>query len=133
MTNSLRVSLLVASLSLTGPLLLPGCATDAPGIKSNFVRQWTVVDADVPAATAAAEAVLESYDLRNVESGTTQLDGVARGFRADGGEVVVEVRRARDDDGQAIEGSEVSVRVGTVGDEAIGVEIAEKVRERLAE
>ncbi|MEM6459246.1 MAG: DUF3568 family protein [Planctomycetota bacterium] len=133
MTHSIRVSLFVAGLSLIGPLLLSGCATDAPGIKSNFVRQWTVVDADVEAATAAAEDVLESYELRDVESGTTQLDGVARGFRADGTEIVVEVRRARDEDGQAVAGSEVSVRVGTVGDEPIGVEIAEKIRDRVTE
>ncbi|MEL7089636.1 MAG: DUF3568 family protein [Planctomycetota bacterium] len=106
--------------------LMTGCSTDAPGIKSNYVQQWTLVSGSVEEATAAAEDVLGEYDLKDVKTQSTKLDGMATGEMADGTEINVDIRKATD------ETSEVTVRVGTAGDPALGIEIAEKIKEELA-
>ncbi|MEO1237942.1 MAG: DUF3568 family protein [Planctomycetota bacterium] len=102
-----------------------GCATDAPGIKSNYVQQWTTVGGNVEAATAAAAEVLEEYEFKNVESQTTRVDGRATANKADGEEITVDVRRVDDD------ASEVTVRVGTTGDGDLGIELVQKIFEEF--
>lgn len=107
-------------------VLTAGCATEAPGIKSNYVQQWTTVDGDVEAVTEAAAGVLENYEFKNVESQTTRVDGRATASKADGEEITVDVRRVDDDS------SEVTVRVGTTGDGELGIELVQEIAEELA-
>lgn len=120
-TSTLALLLFATNISLVG------CATDAPGIKSNYVQQWSNVTGDVEAVTEAAEEVLGSYDLKDIASDATKLDGSVKGMMADATEVVVDVRKLTENS------SEVSVRVGTVGDPALGTEIVQKIEAKLAE
>lgn len=120
-TATLSMLLGVTNVTLTG------CATDAPGIKSNYVQQWSTVNGSVEEATEAAEAVLSDYDLKDVTTTSTKIDGNAKGTMADGTEVAVDTRKLTD------ETSEVSVRVGTVGDPTLGTEIVQKIEAELAD
>ncbi|MEM7678508.1 MAG: DUF3568 family protein [Myxococcota bacterium] len=120
-TSTLALLLAVTNVGMTG------CATDAPGIKSNYVQQWSNASGSVEDATAAAEDVLGEYDLKDITTSSTKLDGSAKGMMADGTEVVVDVRKVTD------ETSEVSVRVGTVGDPDLGTEIVQKIEAALAD
>lgn len=106
---------------------MSGCQTDAPGIKSNYVQQWSTVDGDVEEVTEAAESVLSGYNLTDVDSKMTNIDGTAMGKKADGTEIGVDVRKV------TTETSEVSVRVGTAGDPELGKEIIQKIKKELAE
>ncbi|MEM8738688.1 MAG: DUF3568 family protein [Planctomycetota bacterium] len=126
---SFKTLAMTASLVLVSPVLLtlPGCQTDAPGIKSNFVQQWSTLDGSVEETTEAAAEVLESYELENVTSKNTKVDGLVTGEKADGKEISVDIRRVTD------ETSEASVRVGTVGDPDLGIEIVAKIKEKLSE
>lgn len=118
-TLALGLTLGVVGVTLTG------CETDKAGIDSNYRSQWTLVNGDVSEATDAAEDVLSEYDLKDVESNSTELDGNAMGKMADGTEVSVDIRRATD------ETSEVTVQVGKLGDPTLGVEIADKIKQQL--
>lgn len=120
-TATLSALLCVTNVTLTG------CATDAPGIKSNYVQQWSTVNGSVEEATEAAESVLSGYDLKDVTTTSTKIDGNAKGMMADGTEIAVDTRKLTE------ETSEVSVRVGTVGDPALGTEIVQKIEAELAE
>ena len=115
---------LVLALGLTS-IVLVGCKTDKDGVKSNYAQQWTMVNGDVSEATDAAEEVLGDYDLKDVEAKSTKFDGQAMAKMADGTPVNVDVRKVTS------ETSEVTVRVGTVGDPTMGVEIADKIKEKL--
>lgn len=120
-TTALSALLLATSITVTG------CATDAPGIKSNYVQQWSSVNGSVEETTEAAESVLSDYDLKDVTTKSTKIDGNAMGTMADGTEVAVDVRKLTE------ETSEVSVRVGTVGDPTLGTEIVQKIEAELAD
>ncbi len=122
LTTTTTLALLLGASSLT----LVGCATDAPGIKSNYVQQWSSVNGSVDEAVAAAEEVLGDYELKGVEGNATKLDGNVKGMMADGTEVAVDIRKMTE------ETSEVSVRVGTVGDPVLGTEIVQKIEAQLA-
>lgn len=119
-------SLLGLAVATTGVTMV-GCETDAPGIKSNYVQQWSTVAGDVETVTDAAESVLSDYNLTDVDSKTTKIDGTAMGMKADGTEITVDVRKVTADS------SEVSVRVGTTGDNELGKEIIKKIEKQLAE
>jgi ribosome-binding ATPase YchF (GTP1/OBG family) len=128
MTTSIRTALTFATTSafmLALSLGMVGCKTDTAGVSTNAVQQWTMVNGDIEAATDAAEEVLEDYDLLNVEAKTTKLDGTVTGEKADGTEVAVDIREVTDDS------SEVTVRVGTLGDNDLGTEIADKIKSAL--
>ena len=106
---------------------LAGCETSAPGVESNKVQQWVTVDGDVSEAADAAEEVLSDYDLKDVDAKTTAIDGTVTGKKADGTEVRVSISKVTD------ETSEVTVRVGTLGDNTLGTEIAHKIKKELAD
>lgn len=130
MTSLLRrttFALILPSVLAVGTVGLTGCKTDAPGIKSNYVQQWTIVDGDVEAASETAESVLEDYDFKEVDATMDKVSGVVTAMMADGSKVTVDVRKATQ------ETSEVTVRIGTAGDNALGKEIATKIRKKLAE
>lgn len=108
-------------------LSLVGCSTDAPGVKSNYVQQWSNVSGSVEEVTEAAEDILGEYELKDIKTKTTKLDGSVTGSKADGTVIKVDVRKLTS------ETSEVSARVGTVGDPTLGVEIVNKIEEKFAD
>jgi hypothetical protein len=105
-------------------LLLAGCqSSHEEGVKSSYRSQWTAVAANPQATADAAKAVLMDEGLKEVTSSSTNVDGTAEGKKADGSKVKVAI--AKKD-----AGSEVSVTVGTMGDPALGAEIAKKIKMR---
>ena len=105
-------------------LTLIGCKSSTQeGVSTNGRTQWTTVSGDVAKVTAAAESVLKEYNLKDVESHATTLDGSAKGSKADGTSISVLVRKAT-------AGCEVTVNVGTLGDPKLGAEIAKKIKDK---
>lgn len=120
----MRNTLIVAA-ALTLGLALSACQSKhESGVKSSYRSQWTSVAADTAATTSAARTVLEEEGLRDVKADSTNLDGTARGKKADGTEIKVAVKKQTDTT------SQVSVTVGTIGDPAVGAEIAKKIKMR---
>jgi hypothetical protein len=93
-------------------------------VKSNLRSQWTSVAADVKTTTQAAKAVLSEADLKQVDATSTNVDGKVTARKADGTKVHVEIRKQKEGT------SEVSVRVGTMGEPTLGAEFARKIKDR---
>ncbi len=112
-----------AALMLGAFLFTAGCkSTHEEGVKSNLRTQWTDVAANTEATTAAAEAVLNSEELKDVKAQSTAVDGTASGKMADGTKVMVTVKKMSDTM------SQVSVNVGALGKPALGAEMAKKIK-----
>jgi hypothetical protein len=106
-------------------LVVGGCkSSHEEGVKSDYMTQWTSVTTDTQKTTDAAKAVLEDEGLKEVKASATNVDGTAEGKKADGTKVKVSVKKVKD------AGSEVSVKVGTMGDPALGAEFASKIKKR---
>lgn len=126
MNLSFPIARLSAALALTATLALGvGCQTDTAGVRSNQVQQYTSVNASTEEVIDTAKNVLSEYDLKGITGDSTGLDGEAHGKMADGTEVWVTARRESDTM------TEVTVQVGTAGDNTLGQEIAGKIREQL--
>jgi Tfp pilus assembly protein PilX len=118
-------SAIVPLAALLLAITLPGCqSSHEKGVTSNYHSQWTNVGADVKTTTKAAEAVLNDADLKDVSSSATNVDGEAKGKKADGTKVNVAVRKEKDST------SQVSVTVGKMGDPELGAELARKIKDR---
>lgn len=100
---------------------LTACKSSEEGVKTNKLQQWTNVSAGTEKTTEAAEAVLKDMKLTDVKSKSTAVDGEASGAMADGTKVNVAVKKEGS-------GSEVTVRVGTMGDSTLGAEIAKNIK-----
>ena len=122
---SRRLVPLCAALAAVSLVAIPACKTDDPGVKSNYVSQWSTVAGGPADVTEAAKDVLEDLELKEIESKSTNIDGWASGKTADGTKVKVDVKKA----GETT--SEVSVTVGTLGDPALGKEILNRLQQRL--
>src|SRR5436309_682776 len=99
-------------------------STHEKGVTSNYLTQWTTVNADVKSTTSAAEAVLRESGLNDVKSNATNVDGTASGKKADGTKVNVSIRKEKSTT------SQVSVTVGKTGDPSLGAELAKKIKDR---
>jgi len=106
-------------------LALSACQTTSPGVKSSHLVQWTSMAAGTADTTKAAEAVLNDLGLQEVESSSTNVDGWARGSMADKTLVKVSIARA----GEA--SSDVSVKVGSLGDPDLGADVIARIHEKL--
>ena len=110
----LTVSMLAAAIT--------GCASKhEPGVTSDYRTQWTTVAADTKTTTSAAQSVLEARELKNIESSSTAIDGVASGKTADGTKVSIDVKKKD-------AGSEVSVTVGKLGNPKLGAEMVKEIK-----
>ena len=119
-----RTRLVLASLALMG-LSVVGCASQhQEGVKSTYLWQSVVVNANTVDTTKAASAVLESEGLKEITSSSTNADGVASGKKADG--TVISVKAKKNTDTV----SDVSVMVGKLGDPKLGAEIAAKIKSK---
>ncbi len=117
------VPTLLAALTLT---VLPACKTDQAGVKSTYRSQWTTVSNGVEDTTQAAAEVLEDLKLTDIASSSTAVDGQAVGKTADGTVITVTVDKAA-------AGSEITVNVGTLGDNELGKSILADIQKKLAE
>jgi hypothetical protein len=116
-----------AVLAIVSAILFLGSAAcqshHEEGVTSSYHSQWTDVAADTKTTTDAAQAVLTDQGLKDVKAQSTNVDGTAEGKKADGTRVAVTIQRKD-------AGSQVSVTVGTLGDPALGAEIAKKIKDR---
>ena len=118
-------SVYLAATLLVAGLTLPACQSSSEkGVTSNYHSQWTDVNADVKTTTSAAEMVLRDNDLKDVKSSATNVDGSASAKKADGTKVNASITRKSDTK------SSVSVTIGTMGDPALGAEMAKKIKDR---
>jgi hypothetical protein len=118
-------TLLALSLALIASMCLSACQSKhEEGVTSDYRAQWTNVNADTNATTEAARAVLMEQGLKDVKGSSTNVDGMATAKKADGTKVNVTIKKQSDNV------SQVSVVVGTVGQPALGAEIARMIKTR---
>ena len=118
----MRSALAVVVVASVG-LFLAACSSSEKGVKSNYMEQWTTVNANTARTTDAAKAVLEGEGLKEVNGSSTNVDGTASGKMSDGTKVRVSVKKEG-------EGSQVSVKVGSMGDPKLGAELARKIKDK---
>jgi hypothetical protein len=119
MRNPILMAVVALGMSLVG------CESHhESGVKSDYRTQWTNVAADTQTTTDAAKSVLMDEGLRDVKANSTNMDGMAEGKKADGTHVKAAIQRQKDS------GTQVSVTVGTMGDPALGAELAKKIKMR---
>lgn len=118
-----RFSMIVCGAILC--IALSACQTNAPGVRSTGFAQYTTIGAGTAQATKAAEEVLQELGLQEIQSNSTNVDGWATGQMAD--KTPVKVSLSRVSEGQ----SEISVKVGSFGDNALGKDILARVRDKL--
>ncbi|MEM1445237.1 MAG: DUF3568 family protein [Planctomycetota bacterium] len=121
----LKSLVLPAALALGAATVLSACQTDVAGVETNLRSQWTTVVADVETATAAAEEVLEDLKLIDVTSTSTGIDGRATAKTAEETEITVSVAKV-------VAGSQITVTVGTVGNNELGKAILADIQAKLA-
>jgi Zn-dependent membrane protease YugP len=92
------------------------------GVKSNYMEQWTDVNANVETTTDAAKSVLETEGLKDVSASATKVDGKATAKKADGTKVTAAVKKLTDTS------SQLSVSVGTMGDPKWGAQLAKEIK-----
>jgi hypothetical protein len=118
--------ILVAAVLGVSAMAFTGCESrHEEGVSSTYRSQRVDVNANPEEATDAARAVLEDQGLKNVTSNATNVDGMASGRMADGTVVKVIVKKA-----EGGNGSDVRVTVGTIGDPALGADLAKKIAQR---
>jgi hypothetical protein len=118
-------TLTTAAVALVLALALSACqSTHEKGVNSNYLSQWTKVDADVKKTTKAAEWALNDAGLRDVNAVSTNVDGTATAKKADGTKVNVSIKKEKENS------SEVSVTVGKMGEPSLGAELARKIKDR---
>jgi hypothetical protein len=108
-------------------LALLGCESHhEQGVTSNYVQQWTNVNANTQATTDAAQSVLSEMGLRDIKPQSTNVDGKVTAKKADGTDVTVTIRK-----NEGGNGSQVTAKVGMMGDPTLGAEIAKKIKDRV--
>src|SRR5688572_32484919 len=123
----MRASLTVLAMSAIVATLgvVPACKTDEPGVKSTYRSQYTTMVGNTGKVTEAAEEVLKDMKLQRVTSKSTEVDGLATGYTADGKKITVEIERDSDTT------SEVRVNVGQMGDPDLGKTIISRMEQKL--
>ena len=120
----MRRSLIMSTVVVLGFAVTACTSTKQEGVKTNYMSQWTMVNANTAATTDAAKSVLEDEGLKDVNASSSKVDGKATGKKADGTKVNVAIAKKSDSS------SEVSVTVGTMGDPSLGAEIAKKIKDK---
>jgi|tagenome__1003787_1003787.scaffolds.fasta_scaffold17759422_1 Zn-dependent membrane protease YugP len=124
MRSVLSAVVVVVTLAASA-LWLSACkSSHEEGVSSNYMTQWTTVNANTQTTTDTAKRVLEQEGLKEVNASSTSMDGTASGKMANGTKVKVSVRKKNDT------ASEASVNVGSMGDPQFGAEIAKKIKDQ---
>ena len=118
-TILLAVALMGLGLSLSA---LGGCETSKPGVKDIAGTYSTIVSAAPDKATAAARKAVEDLKLADITSTATKVDGKVTARTAANDEITIEIEQAGDNV------SKVSVRVGVTGDEAVSMQILDRIK-----
>jgi len=106
-------------------ILLVGCETSRTGVTNTVGTYDAVVKADTIKATKAAAEVLEEMEFTILENKSSEVDGVVKAKTARDVPVNITVRT----EGKGL--SNVSIRVGDFGDEAMSLMILDKIKAEL--
>jgi len=120
----MRRSLIMSTVVVLGFAVTACTSTKQEGVKTNYMSQWTMVNANTAATTDAAKSVLEDEGLKDVNASSSKVDGKATAKKADGTKVNVAIAKKTDSS------SEVSVTVGSMGDPSLGAELAKKIKDK---
>lgn len=110
---------------LLGTLTLTACETSQPGVKNKLIHVSATVDGNPDKVTAAAKETLEDMRLVDISAQSTRIDGYVTARTAQDRPVTINVTQA----GENV--SNVTVRVGHFGDEALSLRILDGIRENL--
>lgn len=123
MHTSRRISMLLAvALSLA---FLAACKTSEPGVKNYVGTIRGVVAAKPDRVTAAARETLDELKLHSLFSESTRIDGKVMARTARDKKVEIDITRATDTS------SNVSIRVGDLGDQELSLQILDRIREKV--
>ena len=119
-----RLALLMVCLGI-GSLPLAGCQTESPGTTYTVGSYSGMVDSTPDKVTQAARKAVEELKLLEINSSGTKVDGKVTAKTAQNDAVTIDVEKAGDNV------SKVSIRVGTLGDEAMSKSIMDKIKGNL--
>lgn len=123
----MKSATIVAIVGLMLGLGIVGCkSSHNDEVTSDYMSQWTDVAANTEKTTAAAKVVLEGESFKDVTAESTAVDGKATAKLADGTKVNVTVKKKSDTI------SEVSVKVGAMGEPKLGANLVTKIRAKAA-
>ena len=115
-------TLMVVAMVLAG---LVGCSTGQSGVKNRFGTITATLPASPQEVTDAATQTIKAMDLILISSDATGVDGrvIARTARDDS--VTIDVKATEEG------GSNIDIRIGTFGNEAMSLTILDRIRQRL--
>ena len=104
-----------------------GCETSKPGVTNVVGTIEGYIDADPHQITAAAKAVAEELSLNEISANATALDGIVTAQTAREKKVKIKITS------RGANVSKVAIAVGTFGDEAIGIDLFQRIEAKLAD
>ena len=123
MKRTLTISMLL--LSVLGLVVLPGCKTDEPGVTNRLGSYRVTMEAPPTEVADAAQEALEDLGLKRITAEATEVDMAVVGYTAQNDKATISGTRV----GEA--STDVSVRVGTFGDEDLSSTILRRIEENL--
>ena len=121
----MRYFLLVCLLLSLTLIWIGGCSTAAPGITNQAGTYVAAFDGKPDKVTQVAENVCKDLKLTILKANATTLDGLIEAKTAQNSSVTIKISRLNDTQ------SEVSVRVGVLGDSELSIMILNKIKARL--
>lgn len=119
----ITLSVLVGGLWL---LNLAGCQTDTPGTTDTLGSYTTMIDSSPDKVTAAAQKAAGDLKLIDIVGNGTAVDGRVTAQDAQGDDVTIDITQA----GQNV--SQVKIRIGLTGDEAVSKQLVDRIRSHLS-
>lgn len=102
-----------------------GCSTAAPGVTNEAGTYVAAMEAKPDQVAKAAEDVCKELKLTIVTANASALDGLVEAKTAQDTSVTIKIQRMTDTQ------SEVTVRVGVLGDSELSMMILNKIKARL--
>ncbi len=121
-TTKSRAMLALLTLCL---IVAAGCKTDQEGVTNRVGTIKATLAASPAAVTEAANEVLGDMDLTLISSNSTAIDGRVIARTAQDVKVRVDSEKIGEDV------SEVSIRVGTLGDSDLGLAVLTEIKKEL--
>lgn len=106
-------------------LSLSACSTDQPGATTTLGTYTVNVDAAPDKVTDAANKACQDLKLSNINANGSTVDGKVTAQTAQGQDVSIDIKQSGD------KVSQVSIRVGATGDEAISKQLVDRIKSHL--
>ena len=122
MRRSIIAVILFLGLSLA---FIPGCGTSQPEFENVAGTIEGVIPANPEKVTLAAKKVVEELKFNDITYTSTKIDGYVTARTAQDAEIDIKVDLSGDDS------SEIAVKVGNFGDEAVSLKILSMIKSKL--